>query len=278
MVGGFIWAVSINVFTKPNLLAPGGFSGVGTVINYFFPFIPIGVSIIVLNIPLFAVVYKQFGKKFFFSGAIAMVVTSVIIDVTEMFLPVYTGNRLIAAIFGGVLSGAGLGLIYLRGIVTGGVDLMARIFEKYISFLSYGKIIACLDMLVIALAALAFKDIDTALYSAITVYISGRVVDKLLNGADSAKLILIISDKHEQIQKDILDVLHRGVTVLSGKGGYTGSDRPVMLAVCRPYEIIKVKKFIYSIDKKAFVVISDSSEVDGLGFSYTEEESLPPRP
>ena len=263
-VGGTLWAIAINVFTLPNLFAAGGFSGLGTVL-YYLTNIPVGVTIIVLNIPVFICAWKILGRDWFYKSLAAMLVTSIIIDLLA-FLPHYTEDKLLAAIFGGVLSGVGLGVIYMRGIATGGVDLVARMIKKYAAIPSYGMIIVLLDVVVIVLSGIAFRDFSVMLYAAIVVYITGIINDKLLSGADRAKLVYVISKQYEQIEYAVAKKLLRGATRLEGFGGYTGEPKNVLMIVVRPYEFFRLKAIIRAADKTAFVIVSDVGEVLGMGF------------
>lgn len=268
ILGGVIWAVSINVFTLPNKIAAGGLSGLGTVFYYAFH-IPVGVTIILFNIPIFIFAWKLLGREWFAKSLIAMLVTSVIIDLTA-FLPEYTGDSMLAAVFGGVTSGIGLGLIYMRGIATGGIDLIARMIKKYVAVPSYGTIIILLDLVVIAISGIVFRDFAVMLYAVIVVYITGLINDKLLNGLDRAKLVYVISDSYAQIGEEIENRLKRGVTLLDGKGNYTGKKEQVIMVVVRPYEFFRLKALIRQVDPKAFVIVGDISEVLGNGFRSEE--------
>ncbi len=168
VVGGIIWALGINIFTVPNDIAPGGATGIATVINHFTGF-PVGVIIIIINIPLFILAFFFVGKRFTLKTAAAIVITSVILDVMGTFLPTFTEDKLLASIFGGVLSGVGLGIIYTRGIATGGSDLLARLIDERVSAISYAQTILLIDFIVVAAAAIAFADWRSALYAVITI-------------------------------------------------------------------------------------------------------------
>lgn len=264
IAGGTVWAIAINMFTLPNMIAAGGFSGLGTVFYYAFH-IPVGITMIVLNVPVFIFAWKILGRDWFFKSLIAMLITSIIIDIFS-FLPQYTEDKMLAAVFGGILSGIGLGIIYMRGIATGGVDLIARMIKKYVAVPSYGMIIVILDVIVIVVSGIIFRDFSVMLYAAIVVYITGFINDKLLNGLDRAKLIYVVSTQAEQIAQLVARKLIRGVTRMDGVGGYTGEHKNILMIVVKPYEFFRLKAIVREVDKEAFIVVSDVSEVLGKGF------------
>ena len=264
ILGGFIWALSINTFTLPNLIAPGGIAGLATVFNHFFGF-PMGLTILIINLPLFFISLRMYGKHFLIRTGAALIITSVILDITT-FLPHYTEDKLLAAIFGGITAGVGLGIIYMRGMATGGVDLIARILEKPFPYISYGRMIIIIDAVIIIIAAISFRDLSAVLYASIVVYITGIINDSLLNGLNKAKLVYIISDKYNEISDEIHNIIKRGATFIDAKGSYTGKDKNMLMVVVRPYEFYRLKAMVYKIDNNAFIIVGDVNEVVGKGF------------
>lgn len=272
LVGGFIWAVGLNMFVVANPIAPNGLTGIATVINHFTDF-PVGMAIILLNIPLFFLSWKLLELRFAVSFAVVMAITSVIIDVTSLFLPRYTEDTLLAAIFGGVLSGIGLGMIYMRGLATGGVDVIARMLEKPFPFLSYGTILILLDCIVILIATVAYGDYKVALYSVIVTYLSGYLNDQLLLGGNRGKQVSVITDgKEDELASAIMEKCGRGVTKIFARGAYTNREKGMLMVICRPYEIPRIKALVQQIDPQAFFVVSDVSEVQGKGFEKDTDE------
>lgn len=263
-IGGFIWAISVNMFTIPNLIAPGGVTGISVILNHFFNF-PLGITIIILNIPLFILSYKFLGLRFVIRTGITTVITSLILDLT-VFIPAFTEDKLLAAIFGGITSGIGLGLIYMRGLATGGSDVMARLLEIPFPYISYGKILVIIDGVVITIAAICFRDLALALYSVIMVYISSIIVDKLLTGLNVAKLIYVISEKNMEIAKVIMEKMDRGATLIEARGCYTGLEKNMLMVVVKRYELPRIKGIVRTVDDRAFIIINDVSEVLGEGF------------
>ena len=265
LIGSIIFAISVNTFTVPNLIAPGGASGVATVINHLTN-IPVGTLMILINLPLFAVAIWKFGFKEMLKTLIAALSTSIVTDITAPFLPKYTGDVLLAAIFGGVAMGVGLGLIYMRGMTTGGSDILARLFELKFPHISYGKMITCIDGIITVAAAVVFRDGWTMLYAWITIYIFGMIADKMMAGPDTAKLVHVISSKKDQIAKEIFEKMDRGATFINASGAYTGENRDILFIVVRRYELPRLKLLIKEIDSSAFIIIGDVSEVLGEGF------------
>lgn len=272
LVGGFIWAVGLNMFVVVNPIAPNGLTGIAAVINHFTGF-PVGMTTILLNVPLFFLSWKTLNLRFAVSSAVVMAATSVIIDLSSLFLPAYTEDTLTAAIFGGVLSGIGLGIIYMRGMATGGVDVIARMLEKPFPFISYGTMLIILDCIVILIATVAYGNYTVALYSVIVTYLSGFINDQLLLGGDRGKQVSVITDgKEDELASAIMEKCGRGVTKIVARGAYTNREKGMLMVVCRPYEIPRIKSLVHQIDPRAFVIVSDVTEVLGEGFEKDTDD------
>jgi len=268
IVGSVITAISINMFLVPNKIAPGGVSGIATVLYYLFGF-PVGTTMLVLNIPLFILGIRHLGGVFGVKTLFSTVVLSVVVDLTT-FLPVLTREPLLASIYGGIIMGAGLGLVFRSGATTGGTDLAAKIIHKFIPFLTLGQLLLAVDFTVIVFAAVVFKDYDLALYAIVTLFVSSQVIDGLLEGVNFAKAVFIISNKSKFIAERIMKDLDRGVTGLDGTGMYTGQDKTVLMCVLRRPEIPVLKSIVREIDKNAFIILTDVREVLGEGFKTYE--------
>lgn len=283
-VGSFITAISINVFMVPYKIAPGGISGVATVIYYLSDEkVPVGTAMLILNIPLFLMGIKLIGKKFIIKTLYGTALLSVLIDAMQPFTDYfvenylasteshrYTPDILLYSIFGGLLMGMGLGLVFRSGATTGGTDLAARIVNHVVPAFTIGQTLLFIDTSIIVFAAFVFKSVQLALYAMVTLYISSKVIDAILEGVNFAKALLIISDYPEEIASTILRDLDRGVTALKGKGMFTGSDKEVLFCVVQRRQIPMVKKIVRQIDKKAFIVLTDIREVLGEGFKTYE--------
>ncbi len=265
ILGGALYSVGINCFASPNSIAPGGLTGVGVIINHISGF-PIGIFVIALNIPLFILGFKELGRYFLFKTIIATVIMSALIDITAVFLPVYTGNTLLACLYGGMLTGAGLALVFMRGATTGGTDIIAKLVNRKFKFLSMGRVILLLDLIIIAASAIVFKSIESALYAIIMIFTSSRVIDSALYGADRGKMLFIITSKPEELSGAIMKSVSRGVTMLDGKGAYSNDVRHILMCAVRRHEAAKVHEIIKSIDSRAFIITTEAGEITGEGF------------
>ncbi|MBO4941659.1 MAG: YitT family protein [Clostridia bacterium] len=264
LLGSFVVALSLNLFLIPADIAPGGLSGVSILINHLTK-IPVGISILFLNIPIFLFSLKYFDKSFLISSLFGMVSLSVFTDIFSFLTPV-TQDVLLSAIYGGSFMGLGLGIVFWSGSTTGGTDIAAQILKKHFPSFSIGRFILIIDISIVLLAGLTFGRWEVILYSAIALFFCSHVVDLMLEGIDFAKIAYIISDKPEEISLGIYEQLNRGTTALHASSHYTKNEKTVLMCVVKKYEINKLKKFIKLIDSGAFVVLSDAHEVLGNGF------------
>lgn len=264
-VGTIIHAIGIDMLIQPNKLTPGGITGLAVQFNYLFD-LPTGVLVLIMNIPLFILGYVKLGGKFVLSSAIATVVSSVAIDLLKLILPVYEGDLLLVALFGGAITGLGISLLYLRGSSLGGSDIVCSVINKRFSHLPIGKISLGLNAIVIISAMFVYGNVDSALYSAIAAFVSSKVVDAILLGADSGSLLLTVTDKPYEMAKKIHDDAGRGATVLDATGTAKGEAKHLLMCAARRYEFSKIIRAIKSVDPNAFVVIADARDVQGNGF------------
>ena len=253
----------------PVRLAPGGVSGISTVV-YHLSGISVGILIFVINIPIFILGFVNFGKRFVAWSVVGTFALALFVFLTEWVSPV-TEDLLLASVFGGALLGLGLGVVIRVGATTGGSDIVAKSVYKRFPAVSIGQFILIVDILVIAFAGIVFGQWEIILYSGIALYISSKVIDAVVEGLDFAKAAFIISDKSDEIGKYVLEQMGRGVTGLSGCSLYTGRDRMVLMCVIKKHEINRLKSAIREIDPKAFVVLSDAREVLGQGFKEAVE-------
>lgn len=274
VLGSFIYAVSINVFSAPNDIAPGGFSGIATMINHLVPQIPVGVAIIVLNLPLFILGLKKLGLRFMIKTLIGTVMISVMIDVTSLFLPEYHGDKFLAVVYGGVLGGLGLGFIFLRGGTTGGTDLIAKLLSLRFRFLSMGRLVTACDCVIVICTFFVYQSMEAPLYAMVYLFVMGKFIDIALygNSRGRGKAMLIISKNYEEIKERILKDVDRGVTELYSKGGYSGKDLPTLLVAAHRQDLHKIYAIIKKADKNAFVIVCDAEEVRGEGFMEKFED------
>jgi len=263
LVGSAMTALSLNMFLVPNKIAAGGVSGIATILHYTAG-LPVGLTMLIINIPLFLAGLVFIGSRFGFRTVLATLLLSFLTDATTNF-PVVTRDVLLASVYGGIVMGIGLGLVIRSGATTGGSDLGARLVHHFFGEISVGQALLGIDFIVITAAGLIFN-LSLAMYALFALFISSRVIDLIQEGMNYAKAVYIISDNTQQIAKAILNELSRGVTVLGGRGGYTGENREILLCVITRMEVARLKKLVYHLDPKAFVIISDVHEVLGEGF------------
>ncbi len=276
-VGSSIYAFCVNAFTAPNNIAPGGVTGIATMINYLSG-IPIGSLIFFINLPIILLAFIKIGYKLVIKSAIAIVLSSVMIDLFSLFVTPYKGDMVLVALFAGILEGVGLSLTFIRGATTGGSDMIARLFIKSGLHLSMGKIMLMIDAVVIATSGFVFKSVESAMYACVLVFVASRIIDTILNGTDigRGKLFYIFSRKNKDISDGILTDLQRGASILKAKSAYSGEDLEVLMCAVRNYEIGKMREIIDKSDKDAFVVMGDANEIMGEGFksNKTDDKTL----
>lgn len=262
--GVFFTALGLDMFLIPNKIAAGGVSGAATVIHYVLgP--PVGLTMLALNVPLFAWGIYRLGLTFGFMSLYGTVALSVAVDLLDRFLPVPTSDPLLASLYGGVLVGLGLGLVFRHRGTTGGTDLAAAILRSYTG-MNVGQLLFIVDAVVVISAGLTFRSWELAMYALLTIFITAWVIDLVQEGFGHAKAFFIISDKIDKIAEAILTKMDRGATALQGKGLYTRADREVLLTVVSRSEVSTLKELVYTIDPSAFVILADVREVLGEGF------------
>ena len=269
--GAFIYAIGVNCFVSSNEISSGGATGLAILANYLWDF-PIGTAMFVINIPLFVISFIVFGKSFIIKTLFSTFMTSLFIDTGTLFMPVYEGDKILAALFGGVFMGIGLGVIFTRGSTSGGTDIMGRLLKKALPHLSMGRLVMICDLFVVLLAGVVYKNIESILYATIVFFVSSKSIDLVLYGSDSGKMMMIISDNADEIAKAITTETPRGVSILPVQGAYTGKAKHMLLSVVRPHEVAKMRKIVKRFDEKPFIIISDASEILGLGFKPTDNE------
>ena len=265
LAGSLLVGLAIAVFTVPNDIAPGGVSGMATALAYITP-IRVGVWTLILNVPLLLAAWRMLGPRPLLMTLIATVLLSFFIDFFGGLLPGYTNNPLLAAVFGGALSGLGVGILFLRGISTGGTDLAALLLKRVLPNIPTGTLLLLVDAGVVAFAVCIFRNIEVALYSAITIWVSSKVIDALSQGVDYAKVIYIITDRGEEVSRVLNQHTDRGTTLVPAQGGYTGQDKQMVITVTRRSVLAQTLRLIREADPAAFTFVMDSTEVHGEGF------------
>ena len=263
VVGAAIMAIGISLFLLPNKLSTGGFSGLAT-ITYYFLKVPMGLATIIFNIPIFIFALYKLGIKFIGKALLGTVCLSVFIDLFDKFQPITT-DRFLASIYGGIIVGIGTSIIFKVGASTGGTDLITNITKAYRPAVKMGDVLTVIDVCIVAVNTICFREIEIGLYSAIAIFLLGRVLDIIFEGIHFTKLMIIISDKNEEISARIHE-LERGVTGLYGKGMYTEDEKLVLICATPRGEVGKIRTIAEEIDKNCFIIISNAREVFGKGF------------
>ena len=264
IIGSFVMAIGISLFLLPNQLSSGGVAGVAT-ITYYLLNIPMGTMILLINIPLFLISILKIGKYFFVKSVIGTVTLSFFIDMLDKFEPL-TEDRFLACVYGGIILGIGTAILLKANSSTGGSDLVSYVAKKYKPTVQSGNIIVIIDIIIVTLNMIFLREIEIGLYSAIAIYLMGKMIDILFEGIDFTKLMIIISDKNEEIAKAILKKIERGSTGLYGKGMYTGREKLVLMCAAYRNDVAKIKMIARKIDPRSFIVITNSREVVGQGF------------
>ena len=264
IVGTAIIAISTNLFLLPNQLSSGGFSGLAT-ITYYLLKIPLGTTVLILNIPLFIISFIKNGKKFFLNAISGTIMLSAFLNIFENFKPL-TNDRFLACIYGGIISGIGSAIVLKAGASTGGTDLLTQIVKSFKPSIRISNLLVILDILIVGLNVIFFKELEIGLYSTITIYIMGKMLDIFFEGIDFAKMIYIISPKHDEISSQIGTKIKRGSTMLYGKGMYKKEEKNVLICVASRSEIRQIIQIVKIIDKSAFTVVTNAREVFGKGY------------
>jgi len=263
--GGAIFAIGLGCFVVPAQIAPGGVSGLSIIINYVTG-LPVGSLNMCINVPLLLLAWRFLGRRFTLKTLRSVFIQSVMIDLVGMWLPAYAGERIMSALFGGVAIGVGLAPVFMRGSTTGGTDVVSRLLQLRFRHLSIGKLLFLVDTMVLILSAVVFRNIETGLYGMICIYTSNRVLDGILYGLDTGKVLLVISEKNPEIARQVMDRLERGVTFLQGTGGWSGQQKQILLCAVRAAQSYKVEEIVRGIDPDAFLIVMEANQIAGEGF------------
>ena len=265
ILGGAIGGISFNVFLIPHKLLSGGVSGIALILKYLFGLNP-GVLIFVFNIPIFIAGYKFVDKEFILLSLVGMTAFSVSIDVFAFLKDViYIKDTLLSCLYGGVLNGIGMGIVFRNRASQGGVDIIAVIVKKYFS-MNLGSTSLIINFVIVAIASL-FYGLNLAMYTLVSMYVASAVLDKVQQGFGNSKSVMIITENEQQVADAILKTLGRGVTYLDGEGAYTGNKKRVIYCIVTLNQLAKVKQIVHEVDSNAFMAVSDTSEVLGQGFA-----------
>ena len=264
IIGCFFMAAGTSLFLLPNQLSSGGFAGIATITYYLFH-IPLGTFMLLLNIPLFILTIIKVGKGVAIKGIIGTILLSLFIDLLEKFDPL-TEDRFLACIYGGILTGIGTAIVLKANASTGGTDLLTYIIRAFKPHYRASNLIVIIDTGIIIMNVIFFKEIEIGLYSAIAIYIMGKMIDIVFEGIYFTKTMFIVSDKYEEIAEEIGKNIDRGSTGIYAKGMYTNEEKMMLWCVASRGEVVKIKQIVRDIDKRAFIVISSAREAWGKGF------------
>lgn len=264
VLGCLLAAIGTGVFLLPAKLSCGGFSGIATVLYYLFD-LKVGYTVMILNIPLFIYSIFKIGKEFTIKSIIATVIYSLFIDCFSI-KNIFIEDKILVCVYGGILIGIGLALVLKGNASTGGTDLLAHIvLESHINT-KISNIITTIDIIVVLINLLVFRELEIGLYSFIVIWIIGKIIDIIFEGINYCKIVYIITENEIEISRKINDELKRGVTKIYAKGSFTEKNKMVLMCICKRYDVEKIKKIARKIDNNSFIVISDAREVFGLGF------------
>lgn len=265
IIGAFLMAVSTALFLLPNQLSTGGISGISTILYYSCNY-PVGLTMLLINVPLFVIAMVKVNKRLFFKSILGTVLLSVFIDLLENLSPI-TNDRFLACIYGGIIMGIGTAIILKAGASTGGTDLLSYVIRAYNNKFKSSRVIIIADTIIIFFNIIFFKEIEIGLYSVIAIYLMGKMIDIIFEGIYFTKIMFIISEKYEEISKEIGILVKRGSTGIYSKGMYSGKQNVMLFCVASRKEVAEIKQIIKQIDKNAFIVTTDAIETLGKGFS-----------
>ena len=273
-LGAVIYALAFDWFVAPNQIAMGGVTGLAQIVNALVPVLPVGVLSILVNVPLFLAGWRLLGGRLLVSSLYAMAVSSLAIDVIAWMHTFPPMDPILATLYGGAGMGVGLGLVFSQGATTGGTDIIGKLLKLKFPWLPIGKLVMIPDMVVVViLAAVVFGTVNAALYGLIQMSLLSKVMDMILYGWDTSRVAYIITDRWEETVQGLLD-MNRGVTLLQGKGAYTGAEKQVLLVAFRQREIVPIKRMLREIDPKAFFIVCDAHEILGEGFGDYQKEEI----
>ena len=272
ILGGFLFSLGFVWFLDVHQFNGGGITGIAQIVSHL-TFGSVSFWVLMFNIPLFIIGGWKLGAKFFWGSLLGLGSVTVALELLER-LPAPTTEPLLACIYGGALVGVGLGIVVMAGASTGGSDIIVRLLKRKWRNVPIGTITMCFDIAVMVLTGIAFGDMKNALYTGVTVFLSGKVMDVVIYSFDYSKVAMIITDKHEEIADKIIHKLIRGVTYLEGEGAYSHRDKKVILTVVKSHQLADLKQLVVDIDPDAFVIVQEAHQVLGDGFSRYHKDAL----
>ncbi len=272
-LGCALYAVGFNWCFEPNHLSVGGFTGIAQILHFLLPWLPIGVLVVLLNLPLFILSWKRTGKTWLIPTLYATVVSSAMIDLLSQLHQFRPMEPMLAAVYGGITVGMSCGLMLRQNATTGGTELAARLLKQRFAGLSIGTLCMTIDCIVVVAYAAVFRDLTQALYAMVALYAISKTMDQVVYGGSRAKMALIISEQYKEITQRLLE-LDRGVTLLDGRGGFSGREKQVVMCAFSRGQIMHVKSIVKEVDPDAFVIVCDAHEILGEGFGVNTPDGL----
>ncbi|MBQ2847736.1 MAG: YitT family protein [Clostridia bacterium] len=268
LVGCVLYAIGVNSFSVPNDIAQSGVTGVAVILNHLFD-LPVGTVNFALNIPLLILMMIYLGKQLVARTLWVTILLSTALDVVAIWAPEYTGDKILAALFCGLFQGAGLGLIMITGATSGGTDIVARLAHKRWPHITVGSVVLLADAIVVTAGMFVFGSIESGLYAIILIFVSTKVIDSMIYGTGNGKMLMIVTEKADEVSQAIVHSSPRGVSIIPAVGAYTGKDKNVLLCVARKHEISGIIKTVKAVDDKTFIIVSEANEILGQGFKKT---------
>lgn len=272
VLGAAIYSLAVEMFYITADLTTGGLTGIALILRKIIP-LPTGTMVLVMNIPLFALGYKHMGRHFFFTSILGMVISSLAMDLFAAILepiPALVEDRLLCSVLGGAVNGVGMGIVMGAGGSTGGKDIIGVLLSKRQTGLSLGRIFLLLDAVIVAANTIIFRDVAAALYTAIAMYLSAIVTDSIMYGADVASVVMIVTQRRDEIAELLTRQIRRGATILTGVGAYTGNEQSVLFCAINRRQLAQLKRLVRVCDPNAFVIVTEAKEVLGNGFRNEE--------
>lgn len=273
IAGCVLFSAGFAFFLEPNNVNAGGITGLAMIVVHLLNAGTVGLFTMLINLPLFIVSGIKIGKKFFIGSLVGMMLSSVLLD-TFALMPHPQIEPLVAALYGGLICGVGLGIVFAAGASTGGSDIVVRLLKLRYENVPIGTISILFDAVVVVLTGFVFWDVSKALYSGVTIFVCGQVIDAVVYRFDYSKVVMIISKEHEVIAREIGMKLDRGATYLNGQGSFSGHDMKIVFTVVKKQQVAELKRMVMEIDPGAFVVVQEAHQVLGEGFSRYSRDSL----
>ena len=273
-LGAALYSLSFDWFYVPNQIGFGGLTALGMILNHLSPAIPIGAVVLVLNIPIFILGWKFLGGHTLVSSLFAMAATSVLVDLIAAAYTFPPMDPMLAAVFGGVMLGVSLGMIFSKGATTGGTDLIARLLKLPFAWLPVGKLLMAVDLSMLLAVSIAFRSMESAMYGIISLYISTLVMDGVLYGMDQSKVAYIVTARPQEVAAEIDRQMDRGATFLHGEGSFSREEKLVLMCAFKQKQIVPLKALVHELDPEAFLIVCNAHEVLGQGFRRYQKNDI----